>query len=338
MHFWINKPAGRSRTIGGCRRYQAGTAIPASSFQASIPLLKNRTGRRNSKIRSSVTSSMVSSNRIRSNLSPNSRSCGRCVVYHPRTDDVSSNNAGQSTTTHHGQQTNNIANNAVTNTTHVRRVLPNDPTLNRGIIDFSEIAEISRAELAGYRLRCGVFIIFVLATGFVSIAKFCIGHRPDKGLDVLIFCGLLVTLLISGCFYSTLFRRTRNNHHYHVPEIPIATVTTGVTNDRSNHQCITENLSSTLMPTSPHLQEQALEQVFEQELAAQITLMSTLPRLQQQSLNQHQTTQIASSLHLTTPTPTLPSPSPPPYHIAILIPPSSSTYEAPPPSYEKATR
>lgn len=40
---------------------------------------------------------------------------------------------------------------------------------NRSFLDFSEFND---AELASYRLRCGVWITFVLVTGFVAAAKF----------------------------------------------------------------------------------------------------------------------------------------------------------------------
>lgn len=45
---------------------------------------------------------------------------------------------------------------------------------NRSFLDFSEFND---AELASYRLRCGVWITFVLATGFVAAAKFYFSDR-----------------------------------------------------------------------------------------------------------------------------------------------------------------
>ncbi|KAG8036129.1 hypothetical protein G9C98_004709 [Cotesia typhae] len=286
MHFWINKPAGRSRAIGGgCRRYHAATtAISASSLQSSVPLLKTHCGRSSS--RRTGNSSMVSPNRLHGNWT-NTRSCEGTlnrsavgVLYQPR--DRENSNSVHESTRHHGHQPHGIANSA---------------------------------ELAGYRLRCGVWITFILATGFVSIAKFYFNHRPDKGLDVLIFCGLLVALMISGCFYTTLFRRNRNDHHYHVPEISIATVATEAANE-ANHQqpggdnnSLPMNSLATQHPASQH----------------------------QHPVDQHQQQLISSSM-LFPSTPSLPSPSPPPYHIAILIPPNSQYDEAPPPSYEKVTR
>lgn len=45
---------------------------------------------------------------------------------------------------------------------------------NRSLLDFSEFND---AELASYRLRCGVWITFVFATGFVAAAKFYFGDQ-----------------------------------------------------------------------------------------------------------------------------------------------------------------
>lgn len=52
---------------------------------------------------------------------------------------------------------------------------------NRSILDLSEFSD---AELAGYRLRCGVWITFVLATGFVVAAKFSFGHEVNDSLNM----------------------------------------------------------------------------------------------------------------------------------------------------------
>lgn len=65
-----------------------------------------------------------------------------------------------------------------------RQIITNETTssLNRaGFLDFSEISD---TELAGYRLRCGVWITFVLATGFVSVAKFYFGHRVGSKVPI----------------------------------------------------------------------------------------------------------------------------------------------------------
>lgn len=49
---------------------------------------------------------------------------------------------------------------------------------NRSLLDFTEFND---AELASYRLRCGVRITFVLATGFVAAARFYFGDRASWG-------------------------------------------------------------------------------------------------------------------------------------------------------------
>lgn len=45
---------------------------------------------------------------------------------------------------------------------------------SRSLLGFSEFSD---AELAGFRLRCGIWITFVLATIFVAAAKFYFGYR-----------------------------------------------------------------------------------------------------------------------------------------------------------------
>ncbi|KAG7208939.1 hypothetical protein KM043_015116 [Ampulex compressa] len=94
---------------------------------------------------------------------------------------------------------------------------------SRSLVDFSEFGD---TELAGYRLRCGVWITFVLATGFVAAAKFYFGHQ-GPGLEILVFCGLL-TLLLSACLYSILCRRSQNTAHQeqHMQEEHITSLTT----------------------------------------------------------------------------------------------------------------
>ncbi|XP_015110149.1 uncharacterized protein LOC107036604 isoform X1 [Diachasma alloeum] len=218
MHFWINKPAGRSHVIGGCRRgtyHAAAAAVTASSLPASIPLLKTR-GQLGGRRDCLGGGSMISPHRPSTNWIVNS-STGeqrrieqvRCQGHSRRTEETGRNNR-------RGQQTNTISH-LVTTSAQPRRVISSDPNANGAILEFPEMRD---AELAGYRLRCGVWITFVLASGFVSIAKFYFGNRPDTGPDVLIFCGLLLTLLISGCFF-TITRRARNaernqNNHQEV--------------------------------------------------------------------------------------------------------------------------
>ncbi|XP_014603180.1 PREDICTED: uncharacterized protein LOC106786383 isoform X1 [Polistes canadensis] len=78
---------------------------------------------------------------------------------------------------------------------------------NRSILDLSELSD---ADLAGYRLRCAVWITFVLATGFVVAAKLSFGHE-GLGLEIFVFCGLL-TLLLLICLCIILCGRNPENN------------------------------------------------------------------------------------------------------------------------------
>lgn len=135
--------------------------------------------------------------------------------------------------------------------------------------------------------------------------------EQDAGLDMLIFCGLLFTLLLSGCFYSTLFRRAQNNHrhqqHLEPEEQHIATLAAALTLRDENAQ---------------HAIQQQLNLRLQQQ---QLNLQLQMQQQQQQQQHQQQQQTLPP-----------PPPPPPPYHIAILIPPPNSPEEAPPPSYDKA--
>ncbi|XP_063220816.1 uncharacterized protein LOC134530133 [Bacillus rossius redtenbacheri] len=48
------------------------------------------------------------------------------------------------------------------------------------------------------RLKCGMWATFALASVFVAGAKFYFNHQ-GAGLEVLVFCALLVALLLAGC-------------------------------------------------------------------------------------------------------------------------------------------
>lgn len=61
------------------------------------------------------------------------------------------------------------------NTNNNQQALPQSTSAtNRGLLSFSEFSD---AEMAGYRLRCSVWIIFILATGFVAAARFYFDHQ-----------------------------------------------------------------------------------------------------------------------------------------------------------------
>lgn len=101
---------------------------------------------------------------------------------------------------------------------------------NRSLLDFSEFND---AEVASYRLRCGVWTTFVFATGFVAAARFYFGDH-GQGIEVFVFCGLLTLLLLFACLYSILCHRNQRNNHqeHHIQEDHIASVT--ATNTVSN--------------------------------------------------------------------------------------------------------
>lgn len=161
----------------------------------------------------------------------------------------------------------------VTNAGNNQLILSNTVTngTNRSILSLSEFSD---AELAGYRLRCGVWITFVLGTGVVVAATFSFGHE-SPGLEISVLCGLL-TLLLLACLYSILCRHTHENYdqEHRVQEDQIASLT-------NSNLSTTENLR---------------------------------------------------------PVPVIRQHPPPPYHIAILIPPLDSSDEAAPPSYDKIIR
>ncbi|XP_012257163.2 uncharacterized protein LOC105686689 isoform X1 [Athalia rosae] len=231
MHFWINKPAGRYYGFGG-RRYPA------------TPLPKIRSGhhRRGSEvIRPMVTPvhRFQSLNGVNHAPGPSS-TCNygpRHLRPPMRTHDVGSNNNTENISLQHVQSAGNGPNNTSCHgigehvgNSELRPAGPSgtagDIPHGRGLLDFSDFTD---AELAGHRLRCGVWITIVLAGGFIVAAKFYFDHQ-GTGLEVLTYCGLLVTLLLSGCFYSILCRRTedstvRDNVLAVVQDDPIAALT-----------------------------------------------------------------------------------------------------------------
>nr|XP_012224163.1 PREDICTED: uncharacterized protein LOC105673240 [Linepithema humile]XP_012224164.1 PREDICTED: uncharacterized protein LOC105673240 [Linepithema humile] len=215
MHFWINKPAGRYYGFTG-RRYPA-TPVPKTR--------SNR--RRRGELRQMVTpvhrfqgltGNFTAGNASSAGPSNINNSC-RSIVTRPTTtsarihnnenrhDNSSSLNAAQLV------QLNNIPNNALSETSNNLSNVSNVTSTNganRSLLGFSEFSD---ADLAGYRLRCGVWITFVLATFFVAAAKFYFGYR-GPGLEILVFCGLLI-LLLSACLYSIFCRRHGHSHHHH---------------------------------------------------------------------------------------------------------------------------
>ncbi|OXU25630.1 hypothetical protein TSAR_016006 [Trichomalopsis sarcophagae] len=210
MHFWIDKPTAR---FSG-RRY------PALSFPKAHFAPHRRCGNLDVTRLQMVTPvhRFQTINTGGNSAGPSNPSSTRP----PRTSSQNNDNRNNSTHPglHLGQE--NISNINTSNTGNNQQVLPPSVSAtNRGLLNFSDFND---AEMAGYRLRCSVWIIFVLATGFVAAAKFYFDHQQGAGLEVLVFCGLLVTLLMSGCFYSIICRRAQNNHRQEIQAEPIAAV------------------------------------------------------------------------------------------------------------------
>ncbi|EFN72819.1 hypothetical protein EAG_00900 [Camponotus floridanus] len=211
MHFWINKPAGRYYGFTG-RRYPA-TPVPKTRSQC----------RRGGELRQMVTpvrrfqglagnfAGGNASSAGPSNINNSCRSIARSTTTSARTHNEN-RSSSSSLSAAQLAQLNNIPNN-VTDASNNQLILSNATGANgtnRNLLGFFEISD---AELAGYRLRCAVWITFVLATGFVAAAKFYFGYR-GPGLEILMFCGLLI-LLLSACLYSIFCRRHDQSHYHH---------------------------------------------------------------------------------------------------------------------------
>lgn len=214
MHFWINKPAGRYYGFTG-RQYPA-TPRPKSRISHCRYIGEPR--------------QMITPLHRFQNLNTMGNTAGPSNINSCRmirtTNIIRTNNETQSNfpvgSTQH-PQLNNISNN-VTTAGNNQLILSNTTSngTNRSLLDFSEFND---AELASYRLRCGVWITFVLATGFVAAAKFYFSDR-GQGIEIFVFWGLL-TLSLFACLYSILYcRNQRNNHQEHqIQEEHIASVT-----------------------------------------------------------------------------------------------------------------
>ncbi|XP_012273135.1 uncharacterized protein LOC105695792 [Orussus abietinus] len=196
MHFWIDKPAGRHSGFGG-RRYPA-TLLPKTCSS------QHRRGRCTRPLMVTPVHRFQSLNGTGNPPGPSNVLTARP----PRSISRNGYESRFSGDPSQHLQPNNFPNNVGT-VGNDRLTLPVINDTSRGLLHFSDFSD---AELAGYRLSCGVWITFVLAIGFVAAAKFYFDHQ-GTGLEVLLFCGLLVTLLLSGCFYSILRRRSRHSHH-----------------------------------------------------------------------------------------------------------------------------
>ncbi|XP_011688601.1 PREDICTED: uncharacterized protein LOC105450456 [Wasmannia auropunctata] len=216
MHFWINKPAGRYYGFTG-RRYLA-TPVPKSHSQC----------RRGGELRQMVTpvhrfqgpaGNLAAGNAPSAGLSNVNNSC-RSIVARTATSARIHNNEnrahGSSLSAAQFAQLNNIPNN-VTDASNNQLILSNATGVNgaerNGSLLTESDFELREAELAGFRLRCGIWSTFALATVFVVGAKFYFGYR-GPGLEILVFLGL-VLLLLSACLYSILCKYHRDSHYRH---------------------------------------------------------------------------------------------------------------------------
>ncbi|XP_076675166.1 uncharacterized protein LOC143372634 isoform X1 [Andrena cerasifolii] len=212
MHFWINKPAGRYYGFTG-RRYPA------------TPLLKTRFNRYryNAELRQMVTPLHRFQNLHATGNVAGPSAVNNCRVIRTmiRANNESENSFPVGSTQR--TQPNNISNN-VTTAGNNQLILSNATAngTNRSLLDFSEFNE---TELANYRLRYAVCITFILATGYIVVAKFYFGNQ-NQGIELILFWGVL-TFLLFACFYTTLHRRSQRNNHqeHHIQEEHIAAVT-----------------------------------------------------------------------------------------------------------------
>ncbi|EFN77342.1 uncharacterized protein LOC105189680 [Harpegnathos saltator] len=215
MHFWINKPAGRYYGFT-CRRYPA-TPVPKTYFNRCL---------HGGELRSVVTPVprlMGLGNAVGNTAGPsNVSSCRNVSRPSTRVRNENSRHGSSSLRASRLAQLHNIPNN-VTDTSNNQLILPNATAngTNRGILGFSEFSD---AELAGFRLRCGIWITFVVASTFVAAAKFYFGYR-GPGLEILVFCGLLLLLLIA-CLYSIFCRvQSHGRPEHRMQEDHIAALT-----------------------------------------------------------------------------------------------------------------
>lgn len=80
----------------------------------------------------------------------------------------------------------------------------NSTERNRSLLTGS-VFELRQAELAGFRLRCGIWSTFALATVFVAAAKFYFGYRVS------------VSILKKNSYFKILSQnsdRCRNCHYF----------------------------------------------------------------------------------------------------------------------------
>ncbi|XP_046995938.1 uncharacterized protein LOC124608348 [Schistocerca americana] len=161
------------------------------------------------------------------------------------------------------------------------------------------------------RVRCGMWASFALATVFVAGAKFYFDHEGvhGTGLEVLVFCSLLVVFLLAGCTVSLCRSRVTR-------ELLSAAVASSAVHVQSAQAVATSSSATPVHQT----RERPVE-------TTSVTVQQEVAERQVVALPSSNTVQV-------------PEPPPPPYHVAVLLPvqqrPHPPGDESPPPSYEKA--
>ncbi|XP_069703782.1 uncharacterized protein [Periplaneta americana] len=161
------------------------------------------------------------------------------------------------------------------------------------------------------RLKCGMWASFGLATVFVAGAKFYFDHQ-GAGLEVLVFCTLLIVFLLAGC-------------------------TVSLCRSKATRDLITAAVTSSSQAPHSATSQQGQTQSHELETASSEDIGLG------QMVDQSSTIILAPTSGPPQAQLPAPEPPPPPYHIAILLPQQTrnsdsvpANDESPPPSYDKA--
>ncbi|XP_066995767.1 uncharacterized protein [Anabrus simplex] len=152
------------------------------------------------------------------------------------------------------------------------------------------------------RFKCGMWASFALATVFVAGAKFYFDQQ-GTGLEVLVFCALLVVFLLAGCTVSLCRSKATRDL------LAAAVTSSQVSNPTTIQQGQSQN------------EDIGMNQVINQPNPLLFSPVAGPPQ---------------------SPVQAPPEPPPPPYHIAILLPQQTAhtatmlgNDESPPPSYDK---
>ncbi|KAK7870740.1 hypothetical protein R5R35_009891 [Gryllus longicercus] len=161
------------------------------------------------------------------------------------------------------------------------------------------------------RLKCGMWASFALATVFVAGAKFYFDHQ-GTGLEVLVFCALLIVFLLAACTVSLCRSKATR-----------------------------DLLAAAVTSQAPH--STVSSQQGQGHSTDQLEVVSTEDIGLNQIINQPNPLIFSPVAGPPQSPVTAPEPPPPPYHIAILLPQQThsnnqtmqANEESPPPSYDK---